>query len=72
MSYGHPQRPEGLEENAEQIGAIYWVPGKGDIVVGWDENFLEDIRQQGLTRALIDWAIRLADRIAAEFKGRAQ
>lgn len=72
MNYGHPERPEGLEEDAEHIGSIYWVPGKGDIVVGWDSAFLEDIRQQGLTTALVGWARRLADRIAAEFSGRAQ
>lgn len=72
MSYGHPQRPEGLEENAEQIGAIYWVPGKGDIVVGWHPDFLRDIHEQGLTKSLIGWAERLGKKMAEEFKERSQ
>lgn len=72
MSYGNPKPPEDLEPEAAKIGEIYWVPGKGDIVVGWDPAFLDDIHQQGLTSALIDWAKRLSDRIAKEFSGRQQ
>jgi hypothetical protein len=70
--YGLPDRPEGLEEEAEHVGSIYYVPGKGDIVVSWNAHFLRDIRENGFTKALVEWANKLAKAIAKEFRSKAQ
>jgi predicted kinase len=70
--YGLPDRPEGLEEEAEHVGSIYYIPGKGDIVVSWNQKFLRDIRENGFTKALVNWANNLAKAIAKEFRSKAQ
>lgn len=70
--YGHPEHPEGLEPEAEHVGSIYWIPCKGDMVTSWNPRFLRDMREQGFTKVLVEWANGLAKMIAAEFRSKQQ